>query len=75
MVDSKLVPQLAVPLWFQLLKLQGEKKTGLTIPFLIGATHSFSTSFPVVDDNLAFDQLSSMLIEMRDVSKRLILAA
>lgn len=56
---------LTYPLWFRLLLKQGKRATGLTIPFLIGATRS-SRDAPLMDDDAAFRSLACLLTDMRD---------
>jgi hypothetical protein len=53
------------PLWFRLLLEQRKKATGLTIPFLVGATRP-SAHAPLMDDDAAFRCLACLLTEMRD---------
>lgn len=56
------------PLWFRLLreKREVDGKTGLTIPFLIGATQI--PLAPPLDRDEAFRQLADLFTQMRDVT-------
>jgi hypothetical protein len=52
-------------LWFRLLLQQRNEGTGLTLPFLIGATQ-LSTGSMSMDIDAAYRHLASLLTQMRD---------
>lgn len=58
-------PVVSAPDWYRLLKFQRETgKTGLTIPFLVGAS-IHSQALPE-DENQVFGQLSGLILSLRD---------
>src|SRR5205823_3788329 len=42
-------------------------RTGLTIPFLVGATHK-PTTYEPIEEGAAFTELTSLLVSFRDVT-------